>query len=372
MTARATHTAGGRRAVVRRRARLLFASAVGLAVCALIALFVVPSSHRVTVVRVVGKPAGLPRPTIASADGAPAAPLAPDPQSVGASVGAAASGSQSSVAAGAAKTPASSLLATGAQASFARLQQSFGDHVELAILPLGGDGQVETLGGDVAAHGWSTMKVPVLVALLRARGARGLTSSEQLWARAAITESDNESILELFGDLERLHGGLLGASRFVQQLFRLSGDTQTTVSTAAPPAGAVTTFGQTEWSPGEAVKFFRELGRGCLLAPTQTGYVLSLMQSIEPSESWGLGSAGFDSVAFKGGWGPEVSGGYLVRQSGIVDVGTSRAAAVAIVALPSGGSSSFAAGTEVLDRTSAWLRQTLRLRSGVQGGCAGE
>jgi hypothetical protein len=87
------------------------------------------------------------------------------------------------------------------------------------------------------------------------------------------------------------------------------------VATVPPPPGAATTFGQTEWSPGEAVKFFRALAVGCLLSSSQTGYVLGLMQNIEPSESWGLGSAGFSSVAFKGGWGPE-SGGYLVRQSG--------------------------------------------------------
>ena len=29
------------------------------------------------------------------------------------------------------------------------------------------------------------------------------------------------------------------------------------------------------------------------------------MRTIEPSESFGLGSAGFEQVAFKGGWGPE-------------------------------------------------------------------
>ncbi len=92
----------------------------------------------------------------------------------------------------------------------------------------------------------------------------------------------------------------------------------------------------------------------------------NLMERIVPSESWGLGSADFSSVAFKGGWGPEPpSGAYLVRQSGIIDVGSSKAVAVSIVAFPSSGS--FGAGTQMLNETAHWLRRELRLvsRSGV-------
>ena len=226
------------------------------------------------------------------------------------------------------------------------------------------------LGANVPAHGWSTTKVPVLVALLKARGARGLTAQENLLAHSAITESNNESILALFGDLERIEGGLNGASAYIQQLLRQSGDDETVVATAPPPPGAVTTFGQTEWRPSEAVKFFRALALGCLLPANGTGYVLGLMQNIEPSESWGLGSAGFGSVAFKGGWGPEPpSGAYLVRQSGIVDVGSSRGVAVSIVAFPSSGS--FSTGTQILTQTAVWLRHELRLVPRAAVGCAG-
>jgi hypothetical protein len=53
----------------------------------------------------------------------------------------------------------------------------------------------------------------------------------------------------------------------------------------------VTTFGQTEWRPSQAVKFFRALGNGCLLSAGGSAYVLNLMENVEPSESWGLGSA---------------------------------------------------------------------------------
>jgi hypothetical protein len=262
------------------------------------------------------------------------------------------------------------LLGRGAVASFERLNARLPGHVELAVSPVGA-GATEILGGDVPAHGWSTTKVPVLVSLLRARGAAGLTSTERGWASAAITASDNESILELFGDLEQLKGGLIGASDYVDTVLRRSGDIDTTVATGPPPPGAVTTFGQTEWSPSESLKFFRALARGCLLPVTQTDYVLGLMEDIVPSESWGLGSGHFGvPVAFKGGWGPEPSGRYLVRQSGVIDVGSSRGVAVAIVAFPSAvGSASFPAGTQILTATAQWLRRELRLAPHPSAGC---
>jgi hypothetical protein len=250
-------------------------------------------------------------------------------------------------------------LDAGASASFARLAAGLPGPVELTVAPLG-SGRPATLGGDAAAHGWSTTKVPVLTALLEATE-ENLTSEERSWAESAITESNNESILALFHDLEQIEGGLIGASSYVQELFRESGDEETVVATAPPPPGAVTTFGQTEWRPSNAVKFFSALARGCLLSRQGTNYVLSLMRHIEPSESWGLGSAGFASVAFKGGWGPEPTGAYLVRQSGIIDVGSSRAVAVAIVAFPPAGAGSFETGTAMLTTTATWLREHLRL-----------
>jgi hypothetical protein len=225
------------------------------------------------------------------------------------------------------------------------------------------------LGGDAPAHGWSTTKVPVLVALLRARGSAGLTPGERQEARLAITESDNQSILDLFSDLESLKGGLFGASRYVGRLFRQSGDGQTVVATAPPPPGAVTTFGQTEWAPRHAVEFFRALDRGCLIPRSQTAYVLGLMEHIVPSESWGLGDANFRApVAFKGGWGPERTG-YLVRQSGIIDPGSSRGVAVSIVAYPPPGLDSFGVGTQMVSETAQWLSREIRLRATASSKC---
>jgi hypothetical protein len=260
-------------------------------------------------------------------------------------------------------------LRPGAAASFGRLQATLPGPVDVALAPLGSSSTV-LLGQDTPAHGWSTTKVPVLVALLRARGDQGLTATQQAWARLAITQSDNQSILNLFGDLETIEGGLGRASDYVGQLFRQSGDTQTVVATAPPPPGGVTTFGQTEWAPTEASKFFRALGDGCLLSKSESDSVIQLMEQIEPSESWGLGSGGFNvPVAFKGGWGPEPSGSYLVRQSGIIDAGSPHAVAVSIVALPP-GSNSFGVGTDMLTRTAQWLRDQLLLPANGSTTCS--
>jgi hypothetical protein len=268
-----------------------------------------------------------------------------------------------------------SLLRPNAASSFAALQDRLPGPVGIAIAPLE-QHRVTVLGDDAPAHGWSTTKVPVLVALIMARGAAGLTSADQAWAQLAITESDNQSILDLFADLESVEGGLDGASGYVQDLLRESGDGRTIVATEPPPPGAVTTFGQTEWAPGEAVKFFQMLGSGCLLAPGPTHYVLNLMEHIVPSESWGLGSASFAApVAFKGGWGPEDQdrGAYLVRQSGIIDPGSARGFAVSIVAHPPAGADSFGVGTEMVTEAAQWLARELVLapRRGIDCAAAG-
>ncbi len=153
------------------------------------------------------------------------------------------------------------VLAANAASSFQAFASSLPGRVEIAAIPLG-VGPAEVLGPNEPAHGWSTTKVPVLVSLLRARGAEGLTSQEQQFAQSAITESSNEAVLALFSDLEGLEHGLQGASRFMEDVLRASGDSETVVATAPPPPGAVTTFGQTEWRPSEAIKFFRALALG--------------------------------------------------------------------------------------------------------------
>lgn len=263
---------------------------------------------------------------------------------------------------------ASSALKANAQASFARLQSRLGSQARIAIAvqPLG-LGSMQVLGGDPAMQAMSTSKILILSALLSDKGGiHNFTPEQMSSARAAITQSDNSAILVLFSDLQADKRGLLGASAYATTLLRKAGDHQTQVTTAPPPPGYATTFGQTPWTPSSEVKFYRALALGCVLPRSDANFELELMRSIIPSESFGLGSAGFAQVAFKGGWGPEPNGQYGVRQTGIIGAGTT-GIVVSLIANPV---STFAAGQSALDQVARWLRVELRLTPRQPGSCS--
>ncbi len=259
-------------------------------------------------------------------------------------------------------------LAPNATASFKRLRARLAGeaHIAVAVQPLG-NGRMQVFGGNPLMPAMSTSKIFILAALLADKGGvRHLTAEQKALARTAITESDNDSILALFGDLEADKGGLHGASKYATELLHRAGDETTTVSTGPVPAGYATTFGQTPWSPAQEVTFFRALANGCLIPNSDVRYVLGLMRQIIPSESWGLGSAGFGHVAFKGGWGP-LTGGYGVRQTGIIGIGRKRV----VVSIAADPATSFETGQQVLDQIASWVRSELRPVSRSSAVCAG-
>lgn len=249
------------------------------------------------------------------------------------------------------------LLRSGARASFGELAGSLPARIGVAIGPLGSGG-IETLGLLQHGHAWSSIKVPILVTLMREGP---LDDQEEQWASKALTESDNSAAAALFQQIERTHGGLDRASAAVQEVLSMTGDTSTIVATEPPPPGAVSTYGQTDWSLTGSVRFYRELAAGCMLDRTSTGYVLRLMGEVIPEQRWGIGEAGFPEhwqVGMKGGWGPENgTGRYLVRQTGIVQDGNS-GFAVAIIAEDDSGS--YEAGARDLTQIAIWLREHLR------------
>lgn len=154
-------------------------------------------------------------------------------------------------------------------------------------------------------------------------------------------------------------------------MLREAGDPVTTVATAPPPPGAVSTYGQTEWSLNASVAFFRSLARGCLLSDGGTAYVLDLSEEVVPEQGWGLGSVDLPAnwrMGMKGGWGPEgsASGSYLVRQSGVIRSG-SRGIAIAMMALAESGS--FEGGIEALDQLASWLVANLKSLGGAAVPC---
>lgn len=268
-----------------------------------------------------------------------------------------------------APAPVAGFSTTGAQASFARFAASQPGTVGLAVSPLGAN-DVVTFGSLQGGHGWSTMKVPVLVTLLGelAKNGQKLDAAGQDDATRALHASDNSAAEALFTRLEQSNGGLDGASAAVQDTLRRAGDAATMVNTA-PNASGFTTWGQTEWSATGEVTFYRALAAGCLLSQADTGYVLGLMQGVESDQRWGAGSAGYPATAalgFKGGWGPEDGAGYLVRQSAIVTVGHGRGWVLSYLAKPSDGS--FGTGTQMLTALATWAGRAFPVDRAPSGG----
>jgi hypothetical protein len=166
----------------------------------------------------------------------------------------------------------------------------------------------------------------------------------------AIAESDNEAANSLFEEIVDAEGGVAPASRYVQQVLEQAGDTQTVVNTVPPPGG-FSTFGQTRWALAQGVRFYSALARGCLVPASASRMILRLMGEIAPSQSWGFGQAPFRGVSrvlFKGGWGPDSSGRYLVRQFAIIEGTGGGGLAVGLMDMPADGN--FDSGVSAIDR----------------------
>jgi hypothetical protein len=239
----------------------------------------------------------------------------------------------------------------------ADVDQISGGQVGVAVVPLG-VGRSFTAGPEQVGAGWSTMKIPVIIARYRLAE----TTSEpfsQLTDRVtqAITASDNAAVMSLFNDLETRDGGLAAASLDVQQVLRDAGDPTTTVNTLQP-AGGYSTFGQTQWPLLAGTRFFQALADGCIEPRQAAQLVINLMGQVTSSQRWGLGQADFHGATayFKGGWGPDSSGAYLVRQFGIIADQAGHGFAVGVIAKPA--DASFASGVAILDQLARLIAAT--------------
>lgn len=252
------------------------------------------------------------------------------------------------------------LLAADATLSFKQLDGSLPGPVQVAIAPIG-RGLGATFGGDAAAPDVGSMGVPVLVSLLADRAAQGLGSPERTAARAAIAYSDRRAISTLFAALARDQAGPLGAVQSIERMLRAGGDDQTVVATQPSRGAGSPVLGTSQWVPTESLKFFRALGRGCLLDAANTAYVRRLMRETVRRQRWGLGSAALSSTAvYVGGSGLDSLGRYVVSQSGLIGTGHA-AVAVALVAHPPGSDPSVVAtGRGMLTSAARWLGRELR------------
>ncbi|MEV6136766.1 serine hydrolase [Nocardia sp. NPDC051990] len=232
-------------------------------------------------------------------------------------------------------------------AGFQELQLSVHGKLGMAIMPVGGEKMV-TFGDWTTGPAWSTMKVPLVIAAQR----KSSTSSSYA-ATAAITQSDNAAADTLWQSL----GSGQEAAKAVEAVLREGGDTKTTVPATKTRSDA-SAFGQADWALTEQVRFASRLP--CL---PQSSDVIDLMEQITWSQRWGIGE--LEGAGFKGGWGPDTSGAYLVRQFGLIQ-GPGGQIAVAVAIQPDSGSLSD--GTSILNRLATLISQHLDELSG--GSCS--
>jgi hypothetical protein len=250
----------------------------------------------------------------------------------------------------------------GGLAGFAELEASLPGQVGLAM-GSPGSGPAASAGSLTIGSAWSTSKVPVVLRVLQqAGGPSGLSAQQADEIRRALTLSDNEAALSLFGDLEAAYGGAAGAAAAVDEVLAEAGDTTTRVSSVG--RDGFTPFGQTEWSLELQELFMSQLAAGCVGSPDSSAYVLDLMGEVS-SDTWGLGSAGLPA-RWKGGWGPDPDGRYMVRQMGVLDAGGG-GTVVALAALPDNGS--FETGQSMATSVAQWAAERAPEFAGPAGGC---
>ncbi|TRW81252.1 hypothetical protein FK535_17510 [Mycolicibacterium sp. 018/SC-01/001] len=188
---------------------------------------------------------------------------------------------------------------------------------------------------------WSTVKIPLAIAATRENPAT-IVSSE---VEAAITESDNAAAEALWESL----GEPTTAAKKVKAVLAEAGNAPEVQSQRIRPGFSA--FGQTVWSLADQARFAAHLA-----CDPDDGQVLELMGQITASQRWGLGN--LSDARFKGGWGPDPTGGYLVRQFGIINAPRGLVA-VAMAAQPRSGS--FDDGIQQLDAMAGWLSDRLDL-----------
>lgn len=201
--------------------------------------------------------------------------------------------------------------ATDAQ-SLADAAVQAASHLGTAGAAVGGPEGIVVAGFTEPTPAWSTIKVPIAIAALRA------DPSLSPDAAAAITASDNDAAQRLY-----TVAGEAGTNAVLAELGLGTG-----VNTA-PLRPEFSTYGQTPLSVADEATMANTLA--CV---SGAGEVLGLMGQVDPGQSYGLGTQG---ALFKGGWGPDESGMYQVRQFGLLPRGNGTYVPVALTALPADG-----------------------------------
>ncbi len=226
--------------------------------------------------------------------------------------------------------------------------------VGLAYSGTGQRSAVHTLGSLQTGSAWSTIKVALADKVTKDAGGPGaLSSTQRSEISRALEASDNDAAMALWSSLVSRYGGASGAAGAVTRVLRGAGDESTVVSSQG--RDGFSPYGQTDWSLEAQTRFMASLAGGCLADPGTTSYLLGEMSRVVPGQRWGMGETGAPAQ-FKGGWGPGLNGGYLVRQMGVLGTG-SKSVVLAIAALPTDGQ--FATGQRMLTDLAGWAGRNL-------------
>lgn len=228
-------------------------------------------------------------------------------------------------------------------------QKEFGGLAGAALATPNKDSQVVSTGDFKTGPAWSTSKVPIAVAYVRQSGV-------DPQVEAAVTVSDNDAAESLWYSL----GDDATAGATTDEILREGHDTRTVMGTDRIRA-EYTVFGQTQWDLRDQATFGANLQ--CIEAGPQ---VADLMGQIAEEQSYGLGR--IPGAHFKGGWGPDDEGIYLVRQFGYLPgkkPGTF--VGVAIAAQPDDGT--YETGQQMLDRIAKAIERSGGATTGRAGIC---
>ncbi|UMB71233.1 hypothetical protein [Mycobacterium paraterrae] len=236
---------------------------------------------------------------------------------------------------------------TGLIAEFAQLEPTLHAVAGVEVSAAGAGHTPIRLGQWQSGPAWSTIKVPMAIAALREKRPPLVTGA----MTAAITESDNAAAESVWASL----GDPVTAAHKVDDVLRQAGDPTVVQSQKVRPEFSAS--GQTEWALADQVRFL-----SVALCDSANDPIFALMGRIQADQRWGLGS--IPGSRFKGGWGPTETGGYLVRQMGVI-AGSNGMVAIALAARPDSGR--FEDGTAALTEMAGWL--TAHLSALPAGRC---
>ncbi len=248
-----------------------------------------------------------------------------------------------------AAAPASSAAAVPAalKSSYKKFSRGLAQPVGVSIMAVGG-GPVISLGDQAPRVAWSTIKVPLALAAQRKNG---ITAAET----GAIVDSDNAAAESLWVSL----GSSQEAAQAVTAVLAEGGDVTTTVPSQRERA-EFSIFGQTVWTLDDAVRFTAHLP--CL---PDSAHVVQLMGRVAGNQEWGIDTISTGSTAVKGGWGPGMSGGYVVRQIGLLT--RPDGAQIAFAISTYAADASMEGGITALNQVGSWIGENLDSMPG--GNC---